>query len=171
MIIHKPSLGPLEIPHKIWAWSVQPFLRLLDTNRQANFIYRRWFHSLNALQFTGNVVNLAQIDRILIWRHSRLYNQWRHMQILSIYAKERKFSVHWSASRVSNLIIQPYSLYRNQLILSIIKHYCIYINVRGFFHKQFFHSSVKTCILFFLNHFDNNLCQHRLITHLISPFL
>ena len=48
LIIHKPSLGLRNVPHKIWAWSVQPFWRLLDTNRQtpkhprrqAKFIYR-----------------------------------------------------------------------------------------------------------------------------------
>ena len=48
LIIHKPSLGPREVPHKIWARLVQPFGRLLDTNkqtdkqpdRQAKFIYR-----------------------------------------------------------------------------------------------------------------------------------
>ena len=34
MIGHKPSLRPREVPHKIWAWSVQPFWRLLDTNKQ-----------------------------------------------------------------------------------------------------------------------------------------
>ena len=33
----------------------------------------------------------------------------RHIRILSIYAKETTFSVHWSASRVSNLILQPWS--------------------------------------------------------------
>ena len=31
--IHKPSLGSCEVPHKIWARSVQPFWRLLDSNR------------------------------------------------------------------------------------------------------------------------------------------
>ena len=33
-IIHKPSLGSLDVPQKIWARSGQPFWRLLDTNRQ-----------------------------------------------------------------------------------------------------------------------------------------
>ena len=39
MIFHKPSLGSREVPHKIWARSVQPFWRLLDTkqtNRHPN---------------------------------------------------------------------------------------------------------------------------------------
>ena len=44
LIIHKPSLDSLDVPQKIWARSVQPFWRLLDTNiqtpRQAKFIYR-----------------------------------------------------------------------------------------------------------------------------------
>ena len=35
-IIHKPSLGSLNVPQKIWARSVQPLWRLLDTNRQTN---------------------------------------------------------------------------------------------------------------------------------------
>ena len=30
-IIYKPSLGTCEVPHKIWARSVQPFWRLLNT--------------------------------------------------------------------------------------------------------------------------------------------
>ena len=36
LIIHKPSLGSREFPQKIWARSVQPFGRLLDTNRETN---------------------------------------------------------------------------------------------------------------------------------------
>ena len=43
LIIHKPFLGSREVPHKTLARSVQPFWRLLDTNkqteRQAKFIY------------------------------------------------------------------------------------------------------------------------------------
>ena len=49
------------------------------------------------------VVSLAYIDRISIWRHSCLYDQWRHMRILPISAKETTFSVHGSASSVYNL--------------------------------------------------------------------
>ena len=44
LIIHKPSLGSCEVSHKIWARSVQPFWRLLDTieqtDRQAKYKYR-----------------------------------------------------------------------------------------------------------------------------------
>ena len=48
LMIHKPSLESLDVPQKIWARSVQPFWRILDTNkqtdrqtdRQAKFIYR-----------------------------------------------------------------------------------------------------------------------------------
>ena len=36
LIIHKPSLGTCEVPEKFWAGSVQPFWRLLDTNKQTN---------------------------------------------------------------------------------------------------------------------------------------
>ena len=35
LIINKPFLGTGEVPHKIWARSVQPFGRLLDTKKQA----------------------------------------------------------------------------------------------------------------------------------------
>ena len=34
--IHKPSLSSCQFQHKIWARSVQPFWRLLDTNKQTN---------------------------------------------------------------------------------------------------------------------------------------
>ena len=34
--IHKPSHGNPVSCHKIWAQSVQPFRRLLDTNKQAD---------------------------------------------------------------------------------------------------------------------------------------
>ena len=33
---HKPSIGPGELPHKIWTRSFQPFWCLLDTNTQIN---------------------------------------------------------------------------------------------------------------------------------------
>jgi len=36
LIIHKSSLGSREVPQKIWAQSVQPFWRLLDTNKQTD---------------------------------------------------------------------------------------------------------------------------------------
>ena len=36
LIIQKPSHGSYEVPHKIWAQSVQPFWRLLDTNKQTD---------------------------------------------------------------------------------------------------------------------------------------
>ena len=35
-IINKPSLWSRDVPQKIWARSVQPFLRLLNTNKQTN---------------------------------------------------------------------------------------------------------------------------------------
>ena len=34
--IYKPSLGSCEVPHKIWVRSIQPFWRLLNTNKQTN---------------------------------------------------------------------------------------------------------------------------------------
>ena len=36
LMIHKPSLWSRDVTQKIWARSVQPFWRLLDTNRQTN---------------------------------------------------------------------------------------------------------------------------------------
>ena len=35
-MIHKPSLESLDVPQKSWARSVQPFCRLLDTNKQTD---------------------------------------------------------------------------------------------------------------------------------------
>ena len=51
-INQKPSLWSRDVPQKIWARSVQPFWRLLNTNRQTNrqtprqdkFIYRLLSH-------------------------------------------------------------------------------------------------------------------------------
>ena len=49
LIIHKPFLGSRKIPQKIWAQSVQPFRRLLNTNKQTdqqskyiNYYYCSW---------------------------------------------------------------------------------------------------------------------------------
>ena len=36
LIIHKPSLVSLDVPQQIWARSVQPFWRLLDTNKETD---------------------------------------------------------------------------------------------------------------------------------------
>ena len=36
LMIHKPSLWSRDVPQKIWARSVQPFWRLLETNKQTN---------------------------------------------------------------------------------------------------------------------------------------
>ena len=60
------------------------------------------------MHFMYGKCRLLRIDRICIWRHSSIYNQWRHKRILSIYDKVTAFSVHWSASRVSKLIMQPW---------------------------------------------------------------
>ena len=34
--VQKPSLGSCEVPKKVWARSVQPFWRILDTNKQTD---------------------------------------------------------------------------------------------------------------------------------------
>ena len=36
LMIHKPSRETPDVPRKIWARSVQPFWRFLDTNRQTD---------------------------------------------------------------------------------------------------------------------------------------
>ena len=36
MTVHKPSLWSRDVSQKIWARSVQPFRRLLDTNKQTD---------------------------------------------------------------------------------------------------------------------------------------
>ena len=40
LIIHKPSLGSCEVPHKIWIRSVKPFIGYKQTDRQAKYIDR-----------------------------------------------------------------------------------------------------------------------------------
>ena len=56
---------------------------------------------IDVLQCTEKVVSL---ERLIITRHSRLYNQWCHMRFVSInLSEETTFSIYWSASRVANL--------------------------------------------------------------------
>ena len=43
---------------------------------------------------------------------SIIFNQLRHIRIMSIYAEETTFSVHWSASRVTNLCKDPWDWHR-----------------------------------------------------------
>ena len=65
LIIHQPSLGPREVPHKIWARSVQPFRCLLDSNkqtdRQAKHIYRLNLIFFQAL-VPSNHMNHVQVS-------------------------------------------------------------------------------------------------------------
>ena len=65
-------------------------------------VYSRW------AQVYGKCCLQRYIDTILICRHSRLYNQWRDMRFISIYAKETTFFVHWSAWRVPWLNKEPW---------------------------------------------------------------
>ena len=54
LMIHKPSLESLDVPQKIWIWSVQPFWRLLDTNkqtpRQAKFLDKYTHNQIYIIQ-------------------------------------------------------------------------------------------------------------------------
>ena len=73
LIFHKSSLGSLDVPQKIWARSVQPFWRLLDTNkqtdtqtpkqtdRQAKFIYRLRTH-IRMFASTATTANVELIN-------------------------------------------------------------------------------------------------------------
>jgi len=65
LIIHKPSLGSRDVPHKIWSRSVQPFWRLLETNTQAKkhtdkqSIYKKSiFFKSSYLQLTSGLYKL-----------------------------------------------------------------------------------------------------------------
>jgi len=61
-IIHKPSLGSRGVPLKIWAPSVQPVWRLLDTNGQTDkqlhqdkYIYKISVSCLKNIAFLQNI--------------------------------------------------------------------------------------------------------------------
>jgi len=71
-MIHKPSLESLDVPQKIWARSVQPFWRLLDTNkqtdRQTKFIFKEFeprFKSAKTRFKLSAGLNLETFDKIL----------------------------------------------------------------------------------------------------------
>ena len=70
LIIYKPSLASREIPQKMWARSVQPFWRLLDTNKQTDKfnLYIDWL-----------------IDWFIDWLIGWLKNEWTEWMILYIY--------------------------------------------------------------------------------------
>jgi len=71
-------------------------------------LYNKVAFTPDALQYKENVVSLAEIYKICIWRHWLYRREWHHMRILTIYAMEKTYSVQWRASGVSNLIIQPW---------------------------------------------------------------
>ena len=54
LIIHKPSLGSCEVPHKIRAWSLQQFWRLLDTTNRKT-IKHTDKQSINILGFKATL--------------------------------------------------------------------------------------------------------------------
>jgi len=81
LIIHKPSLGSREVPHKIWARSVQPFWRLLDTNKQTRkvYIYKlvilvKLFALRQQLKYWNNVAFLFYCLLNITVFQSNLYN-------------------------------------------------------------------------------------------------
>ena len=74
LMIHKPSLGSPDVPQKIWARSVQPFWRLLDTNRQTS--------------------------QICIW--IKMFNSFKYL--LQYLKKMWKINQNWSNSYVFNLL-------------------------------------------------------------------
>ena len=94
MFIHKPSLGPREVPHKIWARFVQPFWRLLDIskkqtdrhpNNQSIYIY---------IYMKPRTWDISRIFHISVsWRDLSLYMIWNLKleiylgQFISLYSE------------------------------------------------------------------------------------
>ena len=78
-IIHKPSLWWRDVPQKIWARSVQPFWRLLDTNRQTGLTRARKT-SIRFLRFKNHVLvcnNLETELSIYTFSFNRICQQKR----------------------------------------------------------------------------------------------
>ena len=107
MIIHKPSLGWRDVLHKMWARSVQPFWRLLETNkqtdRQAKFIYRlkllRVLHVpfLVAILYSSNRFYFTSINNIFygffcliswVFKNSKFWHFFPR-QLFSIFASHK----------------------------------------------------------------------------------
>ena len=58
------------------------------------------------------------------------------MRILSIYAKETKLSVHWSTSRVANLIKEPCFYLR---VTNLVKEPWFYLRVTNLVKEPWFY--------------------------------
>ena len=82
--------------------------------------YSRWAPS------TGNC-RLLSINKICLWRHSRLYNQWLHMRFLSIYLRRQHVQYNtlalYSTMHYTTLLcIIIYFRYIQPLCLPVGKH-------------------------------------------------
>ena len=96
LMIHKPSLESLDVPQKIWGWSVQPFWRFLDTNKQTDkqtdkpnlfididentkFYSRKWWalgwkaiNGENIWRWSLNDVTPSQDGKYIMYRYKSL---------------------------------------------------------------------------------------------------
>ena len=85
---HKPSMGSREVLHKIWARSVQPFWRLLDTNKQTDtqskFKYR-WMGKSFLCMVTVKKDLKYVLQLILLWIKCISCKKWQNKERFTLY--------------------------------------------------------------------------------------
>ena len=94
-IIHKPSLGPREVPHKIWARSVLPFWRLLETNKQTD---KQSIHrlancliiKLKTTQYECKLKNLNLITYVRSYSYHECGYYWSNLRAIDSVATNKK---------------------------------------------------------------------------------
>ena len=72
---HKPTLGSCKVPLQIWAWSLHPFWRLLDTNKQRQtskvyiYIDMKTFQIsvFCAIYFRRTGMSISPLNQVLIY--------------------------------------------------------------------------------------------------------
>ena len=112
-------MGSRDVLHKIWAWSVQPFWRLLDTNkqtneqtdRQAKFIYRWLIYKKRYIS--------CHLYNLCFPVSSLKLNNFKVWSVMYYDTHDSNDSHLSSALNPLSIICKPWSLIYQSLILCI----------------------------------------------------
>ena len=113
LIIHKPSLWSRDVPQKNWTRSVQPFWRLLDTNKQTdkpNLYIDIQGKSKLKVDFKNILI---QIKNKLPWNYAE---QITNVRILQAQVNELKGCILEVAPINSTKILQNFIYYKSLFI-------------------------------------------------------
>ncbi len=128
LIIQKPSLGPHDVPHKIWAWSVQLFWRHFwkqtdrrQIDRQAKYVCRWCIHLSH---FLPSIILKKKTHLILL-----------KLSLMS-FVDFVYFFIRWKMSNFRNQFeIYSYDLLRKSILLNITN----IVKIADFKNVSFYH--------------------------------